>query len=52
MLLAMRQLKPNLEEPNSNDDGEGPSLVIGSDQGNAQSNLNHLDLSSGIGSSG
>jgi hypothetical protein len=36
MLLAMRQLKPNLEEPNSTDDGEGLSLVIGSDQGNAQ----------------
>ena len=54
MSLTMRPLAPNLESPTAADDGKVHALsgrVIGFDQGDGQTNLNHLDFSSGIASS-
>jgi hypothetical protein len=44
--------RPYLEEPTETDDGKVPALEAGLDKEHARANLNRLDFSSGIGSSG
>jgi len=51
MSLTMRPLGSNLEASTTADHALS-GRVIGSDQGRAQSNLNHFDFFSGISSSG